>query len=77
MMMQELQGFQNRYEGRMEENGRRVARLCGSEAREALHGQRSHMLHKQQVLVQAGEEEEQFVKSQMYSELQSYIVSYQ
>ena len=46
MMMQELQGLQNRYEGRMEENERRVAQVIGSEARDALRGQRSHMLHE-------------------------------
>ena len=33
------------------------------------------MLHEHQVLFQAGEKE--FVRSQMHSELQSYIVSYQ
>ena len=35
MMMQEFQGIQDRYEGRMEENERRVAQVIGSEAREA------------------------------------------
>ena len=78
MMMQELQSFQNRYEGRMEENERTVTQLIVSEAREALRGQRSHMLQKQQVLVQAGEEEGKVrEESQMHSKLQSYIVSYQ
>ena len=38
MMMQGIEGVQNRYEGRMEENERRVAQVIGSEAREALRG---------------------------------------
>ena len=57
VMMQDLQGIQNRYEGRMEEHERRVAQVIGSEARDALRGQRSHMLHEHQVLLWAGETE--------------------
>ena len=76
MMMQEFQGFQHRYEGRMEEHERTVAQVIGSEVRDALRGQRSHMLHEHQVLLPAGEREEEFVNSQMQTELQSYIVSY-
>ena len=41
----------------MEENERRVAQVIGSEARDALRVQRSHMLHEHQVLLQAGERE--------------------
>ena len=76
MMMQEFQGIQNRYEGRLEENERRVAQVIGSEARDALRGQRSHMLHEHQVLPQTGEGEKEFVKSQMQLELQSHRASY-
>ena len=36
MMMQEIQGIQDRHGGRMEENERRVAQVLGSEAREKL-----------------------------------------
>ena len=57
MMLQEFQGCQNRYEGRMEENERRVAQVIGSEAREALRSQRSHGLLEHEVLFQAGERE--------------------
>ena len=40
-MMQEIQSILNRYEGRMEENERRVEHMIGSEAREAQRGQRA------------------------------------
>ena len=50
-MMQELQGVQNRYEGRLEENERSVAPVIGSEAREAFRGQTNHVLHELQVLL--------------------------
>ena len=33
------------------------------------------MLHEQQVLLQAGEREKEFVESQMHSELRSHVVS--
>ena len=46
VMMQEIQGIPNRYEGRMEEHERRVAQMIGSEAREASRGQRNHMLQE-------------------------------
>ena len=52
--MQEFQGIQNRYEGRLGEHERRVAQVVVSEAR-GLRGQRSHILHENQVLVQAEE----------------------
>ena len=54
-MMQAFRSIQNRYEGRMEEHERRVAQVIGSEARDALCGQRSHMLHEHQVHFEAGE----------------------
>ena len=38
---------------------RSAAQLIGSEARDALRGQRSLMLHEHQVLVPAGEREEE------------------
>ena len=76
MMMQQLQGVQNRYEGRLEENEGRVAQLIGSEARQAFRGQRNHMVQEHQVLLQAGERDPLYVKSQMHSELQSHIVGY-
>ena len=69
-MMEEFQGIQNRYEGRMEE-----AQVIGSDAREARRGQRSHILLEHQVLLEAGESEKEFVRSQMHSELQSHLVS--
>ena len=62
VMMREFQGIQNRYEGRREENERRVAKVVGSEAWDALRGQRSHMLHEHQVLLQAGERESKIVR---------------
>ena len=55
MMMQEIQGVLNRYEGRMEENERRVAQVIGSNALDAPRGQRSHMLLEHLVLLQVGE----------------------
>ena len=76
VMMQEFQSIQNRYEGRWEENERRVAQVIVSEARDALRGQRSHVLQEHQVLLQAGERETECVKSQMQSELQSHNASY-
>ena len=69
-----IKNIQNRNDGRMEENERRVAQFIGSETRDALSGQRSHMLHEHQVLLQAGGKEEESVKSQMQSELQSHNV---
>ena len=76
-MLQEIQGVQNRYEGRMEERERRVANMIGSKAREALHGQRNNMFQEHQVLLQARErEKEVFFKNQMHSELQSHVVCY-
>ena len=71
VMMLEIQGTQNRYEGQQQENERRVEQVIGSEARDALRGWRTHMLHEHQVLLQAGEREKEFVKSQMQSELHS------
>ena len=50
-MIQEFQGFQNRYAGRIEEHGRRVAQVIGSAARDAPRGQRSHILHEHQVVL--------------------------
>ena len=41
----------------MDEHERRVAQVIGSEARDAPRGQRSFLLHDNQVLVQAGERE--------------------
>ena len=45
----------------MKENDRRVALMIGSDAREALRGQRNHMLHEHQVLLHAGEREKTVV----------------
>ena len=53
LMMQVIQGVQNRYEGRMEEKERRVAQMIGSEAREASRGERNHMLQEHQVLLKS------------------------
>ena len=50
--------------------------MIGSEAREALRGQRNHLLQKHQVLLQAGASENKFLKSQTQSEVQSHAVSY-
>ena len=60
----------------MEEHEGRMAQVIGSEARDALHGQRRHMLHERQVLHQAGERAKEFVNSQTHLELQSHVVSY-
>ena len=76
MTVQEFQGIQNRYQGRMEENERRVAQVIGSEARTAKCGQSSHKLHEHQVLLQAGEREKEHLKNQVHSELESHSVSY-
>ena len=55
-MMQEFRGIQNRHGGLMEENERTVAaQVIGSEARNALRGQRSHVLHEHHVLLQVGD----------------------
>ena len=75
MMMQEIQGVQNRFEGRMQENEKKVAQVIGSEARDALRGQRSKMLHEHQALLQAGEGEKKFVKSHTHLNLQSHSVT--
>ena len=55
VVMQEFQSLQNRYEGRMEENERRVTQVIGSAARDALRGQRNQMLHEVPVLLEAGQ----------------------
>ena len=44
LMMQEIPSVQNGYQGQMGENERGVAHMIGSEAREALRGQRNQML---------------------------------
>ena len=54
-MMQEFSRYSESYEGRLEENERRVAEVIGSEARDAPRDQRSHMWHDHQVLLKAGE----------------------
>ena len=51
--MPEFQGAQHRYGVRMEESERRVTQVIGSDARDAPHGQKKHMLHEHQVLLQA------------------------
>ena len=64
--MQEIQGVQNRFGGRIEENGREAAQVIGSEAREAPRGQRTHMrsqmMHEHKVFLQVGEIEKEFAK---------------
>ena len=66
LMMQEIQGVQNRFGGRMEENGREVAQVIGSEAREAPRGQRTHtrsqMMHEHKVFFLVGEREIELAK---------------
>ena len=57
-------------------NKRWVAQVVGSEAREALCGQRNPVLQEHQVLLQATEGEQEFVTCQMQSELQSHNVRY-
>ena len=49
--------YQNRYEGRMEEDERRVAHVIGSEAREAFTWLKNLILQEHQVLLQAGKNE--------------------
>ena len=62
----------------MEEDERRVARVIGSEARDALRGQRSHLLHEHRVSSSSRRrrESKSVRESQMHSELLSHIVSY-
>ena len=61
--MQEVHSIQNQYEGRLEEHERRVAQVIGFDARDALRGQRNHMLQEHHVLLQTGEEEKELVLS--------------
>ena len=56
-MIQEVHAVPFRYEGRMEESGRRVAQIFGFEAHMALRGQRTHMQHELKVLLRAAEKE--------------------
>ena len=53
MMIQEVHAVPFRYEGRVEESGRRVAQIFGFEAHVALRGQRIHMQHELKVLLRA------------------------
>ena len=50
--------------------------MIGSEAREAVRGQSNQMSQEYQVLLQAGERDKEFLKSQTHSELHSHVVSY-
>ena len=76
MRTEEIQSIQNRYEGRMEENEKRVAHLIGSEAQEALRGQRNHLLQDHEMVLQSAKEKKKFLRSQMRSEMQSQVVSF-
>ena len=66
-MIREIQGVQNRHEGRMEENEMRATQVIESEARGASRDQRNHMSHENRVLLLVGEREKEFVKTQMHS----------
>ena len=57
MVEQGVQMIQNQHERRLKENESKVAQVIGSEALEALRGQRNHMPQEHQVLLQAGERE--------------------
>ena len=72
--MSEFQGAQHRCGVRMEESERRATQVIGSEARDAPRGQKKHVLHEHQVLLQAGDRENEVVECQVRSELQSHIV---
>ena len=68
MMMQEFQGIQDRYEGRMEENERRVAQVIGSEAREAFTcSEKPHVTGASSPLPKR--EKKELLKRQMHSKL--------
>ena len=66
-MLHLLQAVQNREGGQMENTARRVAMVIGTAAQCALRGQRHDMLEEQQQLVQAGEKEEECVRTQLSS----------
>ena len=52
----------------MDDTERRVAMEIGAQAQDAPRGQRHHLREKQQQLVQEGEREKEFVRSQLSSE---------
>ena len=75
-MFQLIQNAQNRCEGQVENNERRTAMEIGTQAREALDGQRRHLLEEQQWLVQGGEREKYFrIKSVKFRILSPNSVS--
>ena len=55
MVEQGVQMIQNQHERRLKENESKVAQVIGSEALEALRGQRNHMPQEHQALLQVGE----------------------
>ena len=57
MTIRENHAVPFRYEGHMEESGRRVEQMFGFEALVALRGQRIHMQHELKVLLRAAEKE--------------------
>ena len=57
MMIQEVHAVPFRYEGRVEESGRRVAQVFGFEAHVALRGQRIHMQHELKGLLRVADKE--------------------
>ena len=71
MMMTEIQGLRNRYGEQTEADETRVAEVLVEEAVEALRGQRHHLLHEHQVIIQIGEREKEFMISQLRSEIRS------
>ena len=76
-MIQEVHAVPFRYEGRMDESGRRVAQVFGFEAHLALRGRRIHMQHERKVLLRAAEKENEFLKGRVTSEIQPQSTSYE
>ena len=76
-MIQEVHAVPFRYEGRVEESGRRVAQVFGFEAHVALRGRRIHMQHELKGLLRAAEKEKEFLNGQVTFEIQPQSTSYE
>ena len=70
--MQEFQSIQIQFEGRLKEHERRVAQGEWLRSSRCSTWSKKSYLQEHQVLLQAGEEEKEFMNSQMQSELQSH-----
>ena len=56
-MAHELEAVQHRHDGHMEHDGKAIAYEMKTQAQEAVHHQRLHMLAEQQTLIQASDAE--------------------